>query len=513
MENPALANQVKVAFIGFISLVLAIVVGYMIGTADYGTLLLATVLIGGCVLWFFSGRFFWILTIASSFLGGEFPILQAHFTPFQVLMAMGLAKFLFEDVILRRTHLKLPGRFDLMMIVGFMAVILVHGIHDRFGMRFLGSTIWGGRHYVNVFVGLAAFFVIQSIPTKSGLWAKFPYVVLAIVSFDLFIALITTIFPSLIYVIYPFYSAVSSSSLQEATGGQIDVTGRIGAFGNFGYILIAVVMATVSIRGVFHPSNFFRLCAILCGTLGVLFSGFRSAVLNTFLLLVAAGIRDLKAGVFILIPIFAAALFLFSVVNSEIVRLPKQVQRGLAFFPGAWDADMANDAAASNDFRITTWTLWGNEFFPKHPILGRGFGFQSEWTKQSIYYGRTTDYRQMVETGNIHNGLLASVDTFGILGTLFFTIWNISLLARALRIPFDRRGKDHFALRFLALYLAVSIASYWIGSSSVGTFLPQEFALAGLFLRLRRDLTLAEVPQRDLPPVRDQQVGQRLVRA
>ncbi len=38
-----------------------------------------------------------------------------------------------------------------------MAIITVHGIQQRFGMRFLGSHVWGGRNYVNVYVGLIAF--------------------------------------------------------------------------------------------------------------------------------------------------------------------------------------------------------------------------------------------------------------------------------------------------------------------------------------------------------------------
>ena len=388
----------------------------------------------------------------------------------------------------------MPSRFDLLMIAGFMSVIVYHAFRDRLGMKFLGSDVWGGRHYVNVFVGLAAFFVMQSIPMKPGLWAKFPYVVLAICGFDLLIAVITTIAPGSIYVIYPFYSAVSNSSIQEAIGGDMDVTGRIGAFGNFGFIIIAIVFATISLRAILHPSNFFRLIAVFLGGLGVLFSGFRTSILHTTLLLVTAGIRDLKAAAILLLPAFVAVFFIFSAVNSEIVRLPKQVQRGLAFFPGHWDSDMATDVAASNDFRIQTWTLWAREYFPKHPIVGRGFGFKSEWTKKLTYYGRVFDYQQVVETGNIHNGLLAAVDTFGLLGTLFFVIWNIRLLVSAFRVPFDRRRGDYFALRFLALYLAVSIMFYCIGAYSVGTFLPQEFALAGLFLRLRRDLKPREDP-------------------
>ena len=508
-------NQTRItgAFVIFVSLLLAVLLGFVVGSEDYGSLIIGTAVVLGCCLWFFSGQFFWVLAIASSFLGGEFPILRAHFTPFQILMVMGLLKFLVEDVILHRRRLKKPSRFDLLMIAGFMAVIMIHAVHDRFGMRFLGSTIWGGRHYVNVFVGLAAFFVIQSVPMKPGLWAKFPYVVLAIASFDLFIAIITTLVPGLIYVIYPFYSAVSTASLQEVLGGDADVTGRIGAFGNFGFLLITLVLATISLRALFHPTNFFRLLTAAGGSLGVLLSGYRSAVLNTFLVLITAGIRDLRAGVFLLLPAFAAVLFLFSAVNSEVVKLPKQVQRALAFLPGNWDADMANDAAASNDFRIQIWSLWADQYFPKQPILGRGFGFQSEWTKTSIYYGKTTDYRQMVETGNIHNGLLASVDTFGLLGTLFFTIWVISLLVRALRVPLERQGGDHLALRFVALYLSVYILSYWIGASSVGTFLPQEFALAGLFLRLRRDAKPAELGRRTPLSPSTKPAGRELARA
>ena len=474
-------------------LLFAIYLGYMIGNEDYGTLLIGTAAAGFCALWFFSGRFFWVLTIASSFLAGTFPILQGQFTPFQLLMAMGLVKFLIEDVILRRVRLKLPSRFDLLMVAGFMSVIFYHGVRDRFGMRFLGSTVWGGRQYVNVFVGLIAFFVIQSIPMRKGLWAKFPYVVLGIAGFDLFIAIVTTLVPSSIYVIYPFYSAVATSALQEAIGSNAeDVTGRIGAIGNFGVILISVVFCTMSVRRILHPGNFFRLIAIGAGGLLALISGYRSSVVNAIIAGAVVGIRDLRMAAVAFIPLVAALLFSLSAINSEVISLPKQVQRALAFLPGQWDTEMAQDANASNDFRRTVWTLWYRQYFPAHPIIGRGFGFSSEWTKQSLQYRSAIDYQQMVETGNIHNGLFAAVDTFGILGAIFFVAWNIGLLVRMLQVSFSREAGDSFALRFLALFLATSILFYWGGATSIGSFVPGEFALVGLFLRLSKDLKPAQ---------------------
>jgi len=428
-------------------------------------------------------------------LAGTFPILGGAFTPFQILMAIGVVKFLIGDVALRRTRFRIGNRFDAFLIAGFMGILTWHGVHDRFGMRFLGSTVWGGHNYVNVYIGLIAFFVVQSIPAPAKIWSKLPYVVLIVTSFDLLIALITTIFPRSIYVIYPFYSAVSTTALEEAiTGTSLDLTGRIGAFGNFGFVLILIILASHRITKIVQPGNFFRLVCLAAGCIATLFSGFRSAVINVVIGFLVAGIRDLKFAAVLLLPFFAIVLFALSAINSEFVHLPKQIQRGLAFLPGEWDADMMRSATASNDFRQRIWTIWRKDYFPSQPWLGRGFGFKSDWGKN--YYSTAVDYRQMVETGNLHNGLFAAVDTFGIVGTVFFVIWNLRLLVQTFRVPLRTTDPSGITSRFVALYLGVWIISYWFGSSSVGSFLPLEFALAGVFLRLQGDLHSGTVPVR-----------------
>jgi hypothetical protein len=481
----AFSNQkIKSALIASLGLLSAIFLGYVVGDGGYVQILLGCFLVVGVAFWFGVGQFFWVIAIATSFLAGTFPILGGSFNTFQIMMMLGVVKFVLEDMVIRRTSQPEIERIDILLIAGFMAVLVLHGVHDRFGMRFLGSSVWGGRNYVNVFVGLTAFFVIQSVPMNRKLWNKLPYVVLAVISFDLVVAIVTSVFPSSIYFVYPFYSAVSNSSLQEAITGTTEVTGRIGAFGNFGFILILIILASISLRRLFHPSHLFRLLALGAGFIAVLFSGFRSTVLNTVIGVVLAGIRDLKFGVLLLLPILGAAFLGISMLN-EIAPLPRQIQRGLAFLPGNWDPQMALDAEASNDFRWRVWTLWAKDFFPRHPILGRGFGFKSEWVQRDTDLGRANDYQQMVETGNTHNGFLAALDAVGILGTIFFVAWNVRLLAVTFRVGFDHDDESGFARRFLALYLAVAILSYWIGASTMGTMLPQEFALAGVLLRLQ----------------------------
>jgi O-antigen ligase len=331
------------------------------------------------------------------------------------------------------------------------------------------------------------------MPTK--LWTKLPHLVLAVTTFDLLIGIITTVFPASIYKIYPFYSAVSVAGVEEIVSGA-SVTGRIGTFGNFGFILILIILASVSFRRLFHPSNFRNLVLLAIGGATTLYSGFRSAVINSFLGTLMAGVRDLKGRVVFLVLLIAVSLAVISFVNSEMIRLPKQVQRSLTFLPGNWDTEMAQDATSSNEFRELVWTTWTRQYFPVHPFIGRGFGFKSDWGKKLTYRQNMYDTVQVIETGNIHNGFLASLDAMGIIGTVFFVLWNLRLLIRTLRIPFEKDDPAGVVIRFVALYLGVSIISYWMGAQDVGSFLPREFALAGLLLRLQRE----DERQTDPPP-------------
>ncbi len=492
--NAFTSEAAKLFLIVLVGFLVAVTLGFFIGSADYQYIVFGALAATAIVLWFCTGQWFWLIVIASSYLAGTFPVLRGSFTPFHFLMGLGIAKFFVDDLILRRSSFTRVERPLLLAMAGFMLILTWHGMRDRFGMRFLGSTVWGGRNYVSVYVGLIAFFVVQSTNVRSKLWNKLPYVILAVTSFDLFIATITTIAPSLIYKIYPYYSAVGTAGITELLTGDEDVSGRIGAFGNFGCILAFIVLAATSIRQLFQIKYLSRLMTLFVASVTVLYSGFRSAVANLLVGFVLAGFRDIRFAIILVLPVIAVLLFSVSAINSAVVRLPKQIQRPLTFLPGDWDLEMVSDVKASNDFRRSIWKVWWNEYFPRQPLLGRGFGFRSEWTKMSIYIPTDTDYQQMVEVGNIHNGLFASLDAIGIIGTIFFILWNGQILYRTFRVSFDKSNPAGFALRFVSLQLGVSIICYWFGASTVGTFLPQQFALTGVFLKLYREAN----PQPDL---------------
>src|SRR5262249_31519619 len=98
-----------------------------------------------------------------------------------------------------------------------------------------------------------------------------------------------------------------------------------------------------------------------------------------------------------------------------------------------------------------------------------------------------------VETGNIHNGFLASLDSMGIVGTLFFVIWNLRLLVRTVQVPFRTDDPNGMVLRVISRYLAGPIISYWIFGQDSGTLLSQELFRVGVCLRLQSDRAAVEV--------------------
>ena len=71
MKNISTGNF-RPLLIGAMGLLFAVFIGWVIGTESYRLLVVGTVILTGLLICFSTGRFFWVLAIASSFLGGAF---------------------------------------------------------------------------------------------------------------------------------------------------------------------------------------------------------------------------------------------------------------------------------------------------------------------------------------------------------------------------------------------------------------------------------------------------------
>jgi len=487
MDQWVLANTIRLRIWGVLiaGLIVAIWIGQQ--TAD-NPLYIPVYLVAGAlflILWILPDDWFWLMCAASLFFTGNFNFLPADLRPYEILAIVGVGRFILHHVILKHEGLKSGPKFELYLILGFMSVIVLHGLKTRFGMKILGSPVWGGRPYVSAILSLLVYFILQTMPMDLKKWRWLPIVVFIPALFDLFTGLLTHYVPSTINLIYHFYSAVNISGIEG-----VDVTERIGALASFGSPLVLCVLAYISLRRLFIPKTWPAAVLLVVGFALCLQGGYRSSVLNVALIIAAASLRDFKLWAWVPFGLFVVFMFGLAVLHSnEVITLPLQVQRGLVFLPGKWDTEMQDNADGSNKFRFDIWDRWSERYFANEPFFGRGFGFDQSKLNKSEEYNIGDTYEAGMDnftlTQNLHNGFLSSIDSIGIIGCLFFITWVMTTLARVvlvlLRRDTNRQGP---ALRWLTVYLFMWSLSFWAGSLQFATFLPTQMVLAGLLVRL-----------------------------
>jgi len=105
-------------------------------------------------------------------------------------------------------------------------------------------------------------------------------------------------------------------------------------------------------------------------------------------------------------------------------KLPKTVQRTVAFLPLPVDAAVRMDADASSDWRLRMWKSV-LPTVPQYLLMGKGYGLSSQDFDFSQVFKQQMageEWRYAANAGDYHNGPLSLVITFGIWGTAVF-LW------------------------------------------------------------------------------------------
>ncbi len=493
MNNFALPRLV-VWIVTALSLPFAMLMGSWVGEGRTRELFMLVGLAILGVLLFGIPQWLWIFAVGSMFVPGQLPFLPLPFKPMELFLILLIARFIVEDIIFKKQWIQLGPRPDRFFIVGLLVIMMIHGIHDRFAMRLLGSDIWGGRSYFSLLIAFAAYFVLQSTKLDLRTFRHLPSIVLAFGFIDFSINALTFALPELAGPFSTIYSNVSVD-----TG--VTFAQRLGFAGNFGYLLMFWSVSDCRLqdfltKGRLFKAAVFGLGLILCGI-----SGYRSSLLIAAIIVAVAAFRDLGfSSVFILIPISLALAALVS-LHLAGVQLPITVQRGLVWIPGAeWDESATEDASGSNEFRYEVWDLWRRTQFVKHPMLGRGFGlnfedmiatlpFTSEesggYTGTALMLSKYSRNEAFVVSGNIHHGLYSTIDRFGLIGCLCFATWTFFALRRMFKELISSRTRPmNPALQWIALYVITFTFGFPIGALRVENFLPQQLFLCGLFTAL-----------------------------
>jgi len=456
------------------------------------------------ILVFGMANWLWILAVASIFIPGQITILPLPLRPSELLLCLVIARFFVDNIIFRKQWFRIGPSPDWIFLGGLVAVLLVHAYNDRFAMRFFGSDIWGGRQYVAILVSVLAYSVVQSTNLDAKLFRWLPTVALLFGAFDFFMMAVTQLVPGSAQLLWNIYTGVSLSDTSNA------MASRWGFMGNFGYLVLYWSLSDCRINEFVSKGKFIKGAAFLLGIAMCVASGYRSSVAVAAAIVIVAAFRDFGVrGIFGLFPL-VLGLALIMVLQTVGVPIPKQVQRGLTFLPGGWDADVVLDAGGSMDFRGEIWDMWKETQFPQHPILGRGFGLSSDQMMAtqpfttvmdigaSISYARNEAF---VISGNIHNGFYSVIDRFGIIGLIFFTLWTSVVLWRICGYLVKSRNKPlNPALNWLALYIVPYTLGFWPGALKVEQFLVPQLFLVGLFWALLRMEKEAKERPREISP-------------
>jgi len=397
---------------------LAVFVGYLLtNPLDYSTLgvfgTLALVLVLPLLL-----RWHHPLLLLSWNASAVLFFLKGSPSLFMAMVALSLTISMLERILSPDKRFISVPQITWPLIFMLAVVFFTAKLTGGFGMRALGSEVYGGRKYLFTIIGILSYFALTArrIPPHQ--------VKLALVLF--FLGGLTNAIGDLVGVLpswcRPIFWVFPPNML------YVDVelgTTRFAGAPAVSAAVVCYMLARYGIRGVFTLDRWWRLVLFaLFFALGLLggYRGLFLAVGGAFVIqFFLEGLHRTK-----LLPIFAFFGILALVVAVPLAsKLPFTFQRSLSFLPLPWSTEAKMSGDSTVEWRMQMWKALLPQI-PKHLLLGKGYAismedFQNMGTDSAFH---TVDPTQsgLAVSSDYHNGWIAVLMTFGIWGMIAF-LW------------------------------------------------------------------------------------------
>lgn len=399
----------------------AVFIGYLLANPlDYSTL----ALYGTLALVLFSPLLlrwhYWVLLLSWNLSMNLF-FLMGSPPPWLVMTVFSLGISVLQRTLSRQSQFVKVPAITLPLIVLAVVVLGTAKLTGGFGLRMLGSEVYGGKKYVFIIGAILSYFALTALripPHRTRLAVALFFLggVSAIIG-ELY-RVLPSGFNFLFWVFTPDYYASST----EISGGLL-VT-RFSLAVPFSTAVTSYMLAYYGIRGIFLASKPWRWIVFGLVSLAGLMGGFRyfaGGLALVFLIqFFLEGLHRTK-----LLPIFgmlgiAATLLIIPLTP----RLPLSVQRALAFLPLPIDPEAAMDAKGSWDWRTE---MWGELLpqIPKYLLLGKGYGFVSgdfQFMGRSAFHTNDPLQGGLGLSSDYHSGWLSVLVIFGLWGMIAF-LW------------------------------------------------------------------------------------------
>jgi len=405
-----------------------------------GKFLLPTTLVAGPALVLVLYLLNWqpiILCFFTLHLSGTIPIAK-NLSPSDLAIALTFVWFVINSVIFKRQNLRIyhwPLFFCLCIVA---AILLFNFARGGGGFRIFGSEVWGGRRYLNTFIGLSFYIILGMWRPDLKLLNKIPYLVFAAYCADFAVWVVQFAVPASIPAMYPFYTGLqhelyetSNQFFERDVGVQ-----RLFGLRTIGLGLILFCLTTTNFKDFLAPKNLLYLFILIpLGLTCVAMAGFRSYFAIALFMVGLGCILRLRWLSFVPGLLGVTVLALVIAGQGQLYHLPLQVQRTLSWLPGNWDRQAAWDAKASTDWRMEIWKIWYDRYFPENPLIGRGWNINAQQvfgTGGTVGTSGLTQedvYQTYAGMGALHNGPLSAIDVTGAIGFIFVLASSIIALA------------------------------------------------------------------------------------
>ena len=385
-------------------------------------------------------------------------------------------------------------------IIVFLTAYVTGGI----GLAVFGARSAGGKRYFYIFLGIALYFALSTIPIKRK-YAGFATGVFFLSSLTGLVGYIAALGgPGFNFLVelFPIEGILDETTPTAPSFNSAGIV-RLSELAAVSTGLFCYVMARYGVRGTLDLARPWRLCLFFLAVVATLYSGFRSGMI---LFLIVFGIMFYMEGLFStrLFPgLVLAAILVTAVLLPFVQKLPLPVQRTLCFLPITVDPIVRRNAEDSTDWRLDMW----QEVVPTIPrylIRGKGYSMDPDdifMLESSRKNGYTTAYAEAIVAGDYHSGPLSVIIPFGVFGAATF-IWILIAALKVLRLNYRFGDPSLQSINmFLLAYFVARIIFFIFVFGSLYSDLALFAGLVGLSVSLNHGVAQPE-PQPAIEPRR-----------
>jgi hypothetical protein len=405
---------------------LAIVLGYSLTDITYGSIsmvaLLATFLVLPLLL-----KFHYPLLLFSWHASIWLFFVKASPQLWLAAVAISLVIIVLEKVIARETsYISVPS--VVWPLAAMLALVfLTAKLNGGMGLHSAGSSVYGGKKYIILILGMLSYFALVSKPIPPEKARKYAalFILGGLTAIIGDFAYIAPRWMTPVFWVFPPSGGAGADNAFE-----IGVT-RLAGAGAFGVAAFTWLIANYGLRGIFLSGKIWRplllVLMFFVGTLG----GFRSSLFLMIAVFAAAFFAEKIYQTWLVAPAVLGGLCLALIIIPTARQLPFTAQRAMAFLPLNLDPEAVAAAQDSTDWRFNMWAGLMEHEVPDHLWKGKGYALSKddfdEMEGQTAFVTAGAGNGNVAQqglalAGDYHNGMLSLVIPLGVYGVVIF-LW------------------------------------------------------------------------------------------